>query len=57
MEEKYIKIAEAGKLIGLTSARLYQLIQENKLAVKYRRGVMWCKESDVLKLNEFVDSK
>lgn len=57
MEEKYITIAEAGKLIGLTSARLYQLIKENKLVVKYRRGVMWCKESDVLKLNEFVDSK
>lgn len=57
MKEKYITIAEGGNLIGLTPARLYQLIQENKLKVKYRRGVMVCRESDILKLNDPVDSK
>ena len=55
--DEYIKVAEAAKLIGLTPARLYQLIKENKLKVKYRRGVMWCKKTVILKLDDFIDSK
>lgn len=57
MEETYITIAEAGKLIGLSAARIYQLIEKYNLKTKYRRGIKVCLESDILKLNEPVDTK
>lgn len=57
MEKKYITIAEAGKLLGVTPAWIYQLIEKHNLKTKYRRGVKVCRESDILRLNEPVDSK
>ncbi len=57
MEEKYIKIAEAGKLLDVTPAWIYELIKKHNLTVHYRRGIKVCKESDILKLNELIDSK
>ena len=57
MEEKYITIAEAGKLIGLSAARIYQLIKKHNLTVHYRRGIQVCRKSDILKLNEPIKSK
>lgn len=57
MEEKYITIAEAAKLIRLSTARIYQLIEKYGLKTKYRRGIKICLESDILKLNEPVDNK
>ena len=57
MEEKYITIAEAGKLLNFTPAYIYKLIKKHKLTVHYRRGVQICKESDILKLNDPVDNK
>ncbi len=57
MEERYITIAEAGKLIGLSTARIYQLIKKHNLIIHYRRGIKVCRESDILKLNEPVKSK
>ena len=52
MEEKYITIAEAAKLIGLSTARIYQLIEKYGLKVQYRRGIKICLESEILKLDE-----
>lgn len=57
MEEKYITIAEAGRLIGLSTARIYQLIKKHKLTVHYRRDIQVCKESDILKFNKITKSK
>ena len=52
MKDKYITVSQAGKLLELTPARIYQLIKKYKVKHKYRRGVMICKESDILKLDE-----
>lgn len=57
MEEKYITIAEAGKLLGVTPAWIYQLIKKHNLTVHYRRGIQVCRETDILKLNDPVDNK
>ncbi len=57
MEEKYITIAEAGKLLNVTPAWIYKLIEKHNLTVHYRRGVMVCLEADILKLNDPVDRK
>lgn len=51
----YITISEASKLLGLTPQRIYQLIEERDIEVKYRRGIKVCKKSDILKLNEPVN--
>lgn len=52
MEEKYITIAEAGKLLNVTPAWIYKLIEKHNIKTKERRGVKVCKESDILKLDE-----
>ena len=52
MKDKYLTVSEAGELLKLTPARIYQLIVKYKVKTKYRRGVMICKESDILKLDE-----
>lgn len=57
MEEKYITVSEAAKLLGVTTAWIYKLIEKHNLTVHYRRGVKVCKESDILKLNEATKSK
>ncbi|MEE9573044.1 MAG: hypothetical protein V3W20_08355 [Candidatus Neomarinimicrobiota bacterium] len=57
MEEKYITIAEAGKLIDVTPAWIYELIKKHNIKTKERRGIKVCKESDILKLDELVESK
>lgn len=57
MEEKYITIAEAAKLLKVTTAWVYKLINKHNITVHYRRGIQVCKESDILKLNDPVDSK
>lgn len=57
MKENYITIAEAAKLLGVTTAWIYKLIEKHNLTVHYRRGIKVCRESDILKLNEPIDSK
>ncbi len=57
MEEKHITIAEAAKLLGVTTAWIYKLIKKYNLTVHYRRGVQVCKESDILKLDKPIDVK
>ena len=52
MKDKYLTVSEASELLKLTPARIYQLITKYKVKHKYRRGVMVCKESDILKLDE-----
>ncbi len=52
VKEEYITISEAGKLIGLTPARIYQLIKKHKLNTKYRRGIKVCLKSDIIKLKD-----
>ena len=55
--DKYITIAQAAELLKLSPARIYQLIKKHKLKTKYVRGIMVCKESDILKLNEPTKDK
>ena len=57
MEEKYITIAEAAKLLGVTPAWVYKLIEKENIETKFRRGIKVCKESDILKLDEPKESK